>query len=71
MENVLYKGYTIKRKFLSSQVNYIVSDKDGYLFTLVPKDDGFLLSGRNKVIDDFPSSDLVKEISDYIVGYTE
>ena len=71
MKDVRYKEYLISSKFLINQVNYIVTDKNGFDFMLVPKDDGFELTGRDRLKLNSPSSEIVQEISNFIFSYNE
>ena len=69
MEKALmkYNGFTIKRKDTNTQINFVVSDKTGILFRLVPTLEGFELSPYDKSKDNIPDEKLIAEISDFIL----
>jgi hypothetical protein len=71
MKNVRYKEYLISSKFLINQVNYVVIDKYDFEFTLVPNDDSFELTGRDKLKENSLSPEFVREISNFICSFNE
>lgn len=61
-----FEGYTIEQVFMPLQVNFIVTNKEGYVCRLVPHELGFELSPTGKSLGNEPDSNIIRRISDFI-----
>jgi hypothetical protein len=67
MENNLqFEGYTIEKVFMPLQVNFVVTNKEGYVCQLVPHELGFGLSPKDKSLGNEPDPTVIKRISDFL-----
>ena len=63
-----FENYFIEEVDKSKEVNYLITDKDGYVCTLVPGYEGFELSANDKALDINPGKSFVYRISEFIVS---
>lgn len=62
-------GFRIDPVFTEREVNFVVSDREGYLFRLVPDLEGFRLSPLDKALDADINLALAEQISSGIDNY--
>jgi len=70
MEEVIeLQGFRITPQFTEREVNFEVSDSEGYLFRLVPDLEGFRLSPLDKALDADINPALAEQIGSRIDNY--
>ncbi|MCA6441244.1 MAG: hypothetical protein IM598_10565 [Chitinophagaceae bacterium] len=70
MEEVIeLQGFRITPRFTEREVNFEVSNSEGYLFRLVPDLEGFRLSPLDKALDAEINPKLAEQIGSWIDNY--
>lgn len=70
MEEVIeLQGFRITPQFTEREVNFVVSDSEGYLFRLVPDLEGFHLSPLDLALDQEINTVLAEKIGSGIESY--
>ena len=70
MEEVIeLQGFSVTTQFTEREVNFVVSDREGYLFRLVPDLEGFCLSQLDKALDADIDPELAEQIGSGIDSY--
>lgn len=70
MEQVIeLQGFRIAPEFTEREVNFVVSDSEGYLFRLVPDLTGFDLSPLDRALGTSIDQQVVEEIGYNIHSY--
>ena len=62
-----FEDHTIEEVLLEREINYIVSNSNGYVCRLVPGEAGFELSELDKALDNIPDYNFLIRLSDFIV----
>jgi hypothetical protein len=68
-EVLTINGLSIRPEFTESEVNFVVFNREGYLFRLVPDLTGFHLSPLDQALDAGVNLTLVEQIGDGIDNY--
>lgn len=68
-ELLIINGLNVRREFTEREVNFVVSDEEGYLFRLVPDLEGFLLSPLDRALDTDVNLVVAEQIGNGIDSY--
>lgn len=67
MPRLTIDGYELEKEWFDDEVQFIVTNADGYVCRLVAGEAGFELSALDRSLDNIPPPDLIAKLSDFIV----